>query len=832
MAFNAGAIIGTAKINDAKWKSGMKGLTKSVALFGTAVVAGAVVALTKATKKSDEWQRSLNNNSTLLDTNVVSMQKLTKEIISLDSSLGPTIELTDAMYQSFSAGAEDMNEALSITTDAAKFARAAVTNTATAVDVLTTATNAYGKENVSTEKASDIFFKTIEKGKINGEQLSSVIGQSIPLFASMNIPLEDLGAGLATMTKQGISASESTTSLNGLVNAFIKPSEAMKAALEEQGIASGSALLEAEGLTGALDFMESATGGNTEKIAELIPNIRGMKGVMALTGVGGEIFAESLTAMENSSGATAIAFEKQIVQTDVLKTTLEKSQLVIGNVSRSLIEDMAPGANSAAEGMLAFVQSASMGEIVGNIIGGVSAAFEGLKIFMEPIVDTIGPGIDKILGSVATVSEQLFGNVSEASGAFNVLSSVSQFLASALTVTGVVISNLIIDTGNLIVAIKESGGVIGSFFEFLTGKKKWDEVKEQADVAAEAFKTFGTGAKDSVVSMFDAIGDEMVTFSDKAGAQALEMETVVTTTFSSTKDGVLSNWDEMITGQKEAFDGLRADIKEGNEEIVENSEETGEAILDGTKSLTEQLLTNWDEYWASFELKANGAFHSLLAAYTSLSSGMQNIDRMLIENKEAEAEAEYVKRLSNLKYLLDSEQITEEEYAIKKLAIESEGKDKRNKLGLEAFKANKKNKIAQVWMDAASAISGWFASAPALGPVAGPVFAGAMSTASTGMALVQSGLIDQQKFVPERRFGGMASGPTRVNEAGGEIVNLPDGSLVIPNDISSQIAKDSGGQNIVNYFNFNNPIMNSKRDMDYMVREVSRSLGKQLRSAS
>ena len=113
------------------------------------------------------------------------------------------------------------------------------------------------------------------------------------------------------MTKQGISAAESTTQLQALMTAFIKPSTDMTEALNEMGYASGSALIEAEGLTGALKFLQESTGGNVEELAKLLPNVRALKGAIALTGKQTDVYTESLDAMENSTGATNEAFKKQ-----------------------------------------------------------------------------------------------------------------------------------------------------------------------------------------------------------------------------------------------------------------------------------------------------------------------------------------------------------------------------------------------------------------------------------------------------------------------------------------------------------------------------------------
>ena len=322
MSFNAGSVKATMAMDNTGWNSGISAGNK--ALLGLAAVVGTTIAaLNKASNAADTWQKSLGNVSTMVDTNTTSMQGIAAGLLALDPKLGDTTELTDAMYQAFSSGATTAKEAFQITTDSATFAKAVLTDTSTAVDVLTTATNAYGKENVNTTQASDIFFKTIQAGKITGDQLSASIGDSIPLFASMGIGLDELGAGMATMTKQGIGAAESTTQLNAIVTGFLKPTEAMSEAIKDYGYESGEALIQTEGLEGALKFLQSASGGSKTRLNELFSSVRAVRGTLALTGEGAEIFSDTLDSMSGILDDTSTATDNLTGDTDLLAASVD-----------------------------------------------------------------------------------------------------------------------------------------------------------------------------------------------------------------------------------------------------------------------------------------------------------------------------------------------------------------------------------------------------------------------------------------------------------------------------------------------------------------------------
>ena len=424
MAFDAGAVIGEATLKTAKWMSGVNvitktsktlvGVAKKVAKVGFAAVsAGMAASIVQANK----YQKEFANVSTLTNQNTEALQKMSLGLLSIDSELGSTRELTKSMYDAISAGAKPGAEALQTITDAAKFAKASLADNAASVKLLSAATNAYGRENLSTTKAADTFFTTIKKGVITGEELAGTIGQSIPLFASMKIPLEQLSSGMAAMTKQGVSASESTTQLNAIVNAFLKPSEALSKELEKQGFQSGQAFIKAKGLTGALDLLKDATASGKVEIASLTPNIRAMRGVMALSGQGAIEYAETLEAMEKSAGAVDTAFQKQEKTFATFKNEIAKTSIIVGNIGKSFVDDIAGGAQSALESMNKFLTSGEGLNAFSAIARKVGGAFAVIETFGKEVFDLFKNDLFLAIDDIRMQLAELFtGTITECRG--------------------------------------------------------------------------------------------------------------------------------------------------------------------------------------------------------------------------------------------------------------------------------------------------------------------------------------------------------------------------------------------------------------------------------
>ena len=868
MSFKAGAIVGEARLDTKKWDSGLKRITKgaavAVAAIGTAFVAG----MTKAVIAANEFQKEMSNVATLIDTSAESTQDLTKQLLLLDPALGGTTELTKGLYQAFSAGARDAEEAMEITVASAKFAKAALTDTNTAVDVLTTAINAYGAENMDANKASDIFFTTIKKGKITGEELASSIGTSIPLFSAAKIGLDELASGIAAMTKQGVSANVATTQLNNIVSSFLKPSEELAIRLKEVGFESGSAFLEAEGLAGALEFLQEVTKGDAAEIAKLIPNIRGMRGVMALTGVGGETFTDTLEAMAKAVGATTEAFEKQEKVFNTYKNSAAKLELIIGNIGKLFVDEIAAGATKSTESMIAFLLSSEGMDTVANIAGSVAGAFQLIYDTVTPLLAIMKDTAIKIWEPISEALKTISLEGGGASIAFKVLAGVVNVLSAFWTVQSTIIVGLIKHIVDLGLAIGATAKLFGIWFETLLDPSRWGEVDKQFTATVDSFIHFGKRTVESVETLIETTVDQFSGFGERVEKTAEDMELSFTLAVNKTADTIKRKWLELITGQDdlaaaiaEGVNKYRAAILEGNKDASESTnvlmEEFRRLRLTEQQRQLEDLaiqtmnfanagvdeieLAKWvaseklriaEEARDSLEITWKNYADKIVETMSIMSSAMSSIISQAFTNILADAQLEHQEEQASLQRKFDAGLISEEEYEIKRAEIDQAARDKKNEIEEEAFTANKINKIAGIWIDAASAIVGWISAAPILGPVAGPIFAGIMSGLTLTAAGIQTGLIASQTFVPSKQEGGMASGLTRVHEAGGEIITLPDNSQVIPSDISRQIASASGNQGTTVNVSFAGAQISDAMDLKKVTRAVAKQLGRELRLAT
>jgi len=368
MAANAGTIKLELVVDDkgsAKIKKFEKGFTKgfkkigklagkvalTVGKIGAAMTAALGAVGAKIIKASigqfADFEKAMINVSTLVDTSKTSMVGLKKEIMALPAELGSATENAEGLYQALSAGIEPA-KAVKFVAEAARAARAGLTDTFTAVDAGTTVLNAFGIQSEHAGMIFDQMFKTVEQGKTTFEALSGSIGKLAPVASAASLKTEEMFAAIATLTKGGFATSEAVARMTTALGAIVKPSKEAAELSAEVGLEFSAAALKAKGLAGFLDSVKVATGGNIEKMAQLFGGMESLSVMLALTGKQSEEFKVILGEIGNSAGAVDTAFAKQQSTLHALwetfKNTVGKQAIILG-------EKLAPSIKQVIESL-------------------------------------------------------------------------------------------------------------------------------------------------------------------------------------------------------------------------------------------------------------------------------------------------------------------------------------------------------------------------------------------------------------------------------------------------------------------------------------------------
>jgi len=286
--------------------NGVRSLTSGLMGIATGVIAG--FAFEAMISGARELSASLSELATLLPAGSAELDVMRAAARAMADEFGTSAAFQiKAFYGAVSAGAADAAAAIDIVDTANKLAIGGITDVGTGVDILTTATNAYASTGLLAADASDALFTGMRAGKTTVGELASGLGNVIPIAASLGVEFDELVAGTAALTLQGLSTATSITSLRAILSGIAKPtSEAAKLA-EELGIDFSTAGLRSKGLAGFLADVVEKTDGSADSLSVLFGSVEALNAALAFAGSGGESFNQILEQMETKAGATDAA---------------------------------------------------------------------------------------------------------------------------------------------------------------------------------------------------------------------------------------------------------------------------------------------------------------------------------------------------------------------------------------------------------------------------------------------------------------------------------------------------------------------------------------------
>lgn len=282
-----------------------KGAAVGIAAAGTALSVGAVAAFNFGAA----YETSLAKVSTIADTAAVSMADLSADVLKLSNATGEDAAgLNEAVYQALSAGA-DTAGVVGLVNTAVKAAKGGYTDTTTAIDGLTSTLNAYGMETKDAEGLANQFLITQNKGKTTFGELASSIGGVAPTANAAGVGVDQLLAGVASLTANGIGTSEAMTGIKAALSNVIKPSSEAAKVAKKLGLNFSTSALQSKGLAGFLDDVKTATGGNMDTMAQLFGSVEALNTVLTLTSdQGSQLMNDTLAEMATNTTALDDAY--------------------------------------------------------------------------------------------------------------------------------------------------------------------------------------------------------------------------------------------------------------------------------------------------------------------------------------------------------------------------------------------------------------------------------------------------------------------------------------------------------------------------------------------
>lgn len=335
-----------------------------------------------------ELEKAFAEIKTIIPDITQANEGLRQSFIDLSGQFGTSAsEQAKSFYAIVSAGITDSAKAQDALTAANKLAIGGLTSTEVAIDLLTSSINAYGAENLSAAKASDVLFGAVRLGKTTVGELGSSLGQILPTASSLKVGFEDVAGAVAALTTRGVSTSAAVTQLNAVLTAVLSKQAEAKNLGPDVAKAFSLQALQAKGLTGFLRDLNTSLGGSEQALVKLIGSAEGARAILALSGDGFQTLGNNVAALEDSAGAADAAFNKinQTVgaQTDQIFSKISALFLNLTNASGGAIFSIVSSVNQGLGSLLTnFNQVANtIGTIIQKLIAGFLALRFGPSVF-------------------------------------------------------------------------------------------------------------------------------------------------------------------------------------------------------------------------------------------------------------------------------------------------------------------------------------------------------------------------------------------------------------------------------------------------------------------
>lgn len=449
-----------------------------------------IVALGAASAKSAmDFEYGMAKVNTIANLGGEDINKLSKETLNLSNSTGVAAkDLAEMEYSALSASVS-IKDLTSVVKTSSSLAKGGFADANDSLRLLTSTYNVYREDfekmGISQAEASQIIADKMiaiqNLGETTVAKLAQSMGQLTPIAKAAGANLDEIGAGMIVLTKNGVETGEAVTGLKAMFSNLIKPSEQARKMAQSIGLEFSSTAIKTKGLGGFLGDLREKLKGASPALLESADNVS--KFQYAIDHATKEQKKNKEQMREWQSGLKQAKGEMKVLTKSGGETVGVLGQLFgsVEGLSAVLSMTSKYGMKDFQDGMKACKESAGSTQKAAEMMEETTS-----EKFTKGMNKLKNVGIELGVKMLPTV-EKVVGMISKLADKFNALSpsmqdnilKIALITAAAgplLSITGKGISSI----GTLLGAGKK----IGTFFGLFRG----------ATVAVEATSAIGTAA--------------------------------------------------------------------------------------------------------------------------------------------------------------------------------------------------------------------------------------------------------------------------------------------------------------------------------------------------
>lgn len=483
----------TGKQSEESSKKGRDGIKELQGVLASAGIAATLNEIKNGffdcSEAAAQFETSTAMVATIADTSQKSLSSISKEVRGYSNETGEAAsDMAEATYQAISASINTADAAAFAGT-ATKLAVGGFTSATTAVDVLTTAINAYGLAASDATQLSDYLITTQNLGKTSVDQLAQSVGKVIPLASAYNVQMDNLSSAYAVLTANGIATAESGTYLKSMLNELGDTGSGVsEVLLSSTGKTFAQLMEQGYSLGDVMAMLGNAVDGDSTAFNALWNSTEAGIGALSLFNAGADKYNSVLESMRTSAGATEKAYSTMADTTDKSKQRMENA---FNNLKISVGDVLNPALTQVYEGFT-------------NVFAGMSDFVDEHPAVVAAI-SAIAVGVGGFTGALA---------------AYNLATTAAKFVTEAFTATLAANPYVLAAAGIVAVtaaAVTLTGVLITQSDEYegmtATCRDQYDELQRLNDQYNAACEQYGenSDAANSLRYQLDQLNDEFET---------------------------------------------------------------------------------------------------------------------------------------------------------------------------------------------------------------------------------------------------------------------------------------------------------------------------------
>lgn len=491
-----------------------------------------ILGFKEAIQTASEFDQEMRNVNTMMHLPEEQFDTMKEKVIGMtvgmDAVPYSAEQMAQALYETYSANVP-LNESLSFTKTAAESAAAGMGTTHDSVLALTETIKSYGMAWGSVNHVSDLMFQTIKDGQTTFPELAQSIGTVASMAHTAGATLNELMAGYSTLTGVTGNTSEVTTQLSGIFKEIVHPSKQAAEEAKKLGIDFSATALQSEGFAKFLEIVKDKTGGNIETLSKLFPEVRALRGILALTGTQMDVYKDKLDSMSHASdgaGQTAEALEQ------AMKGEADQFQLFKNHMA-----ELGEQVNAVLLPVLN-----SLIPKIESVVGWFGKHQEVAKFAIEALA--VSAGLAAILAPIAFAISGLGSIVSAINQVNKVLKGISLFSNLTNPFGWILLSVAVI--GTAAVLIYQHWGQIKAFFES-TWKAISNTTTSVWNGLSNFFKGLWAGITNSATAAWTSIGNYVVGSWQSIKTQATTTWNGISSFFTGIWEGIKSIFTSALT---------------------------------------------------------------------------------------------------------------------------------------------------------------------------------------------------------------------------------------------------------------------------------------------